>query len=229
MKDTAIVLAGGRGSRMKSDLPKQFMKLGGVEVLYYSLKAFELSRVSKVILVTGEQYAEFCQKEIVEKYGLNKVESIVCSGKERYDSVYNGLKNASGSDYVYIHDGARPFVTPELINRLYDEVRKHGAVIAAVPSKDTIKIEDGEGFVKNTLDRKLLWSVQTPQVFAYPSIMKAYEKMMEENHDDITDDAMVFERYGRGEVKLCEADYTNIKITTPEDMIMGENFLKKFQ
>ncbi|MCR5785009.1 MAG: 2-C-methyl-D-erythritol 4-phosphate cytidylyltransferase [Eubacterium sp.] len=229
MEDIAIVLAGGRGSRMKSASPKQFMLLGGKEIIYYSLKAFENSKVSKVILVTGEDYIDFCQKEIVDKYGLTKVEKIVAGGAERYDSVYSGLKNAGECGYVYIHDGARPFITTDLINRMYDEVRRCDALIAAVPSKDTIKVADDDGFVKETPERRTLWSVQTPQVFRYDIIMEAYEKMMADEHEGITDDAMVYERYGDGKVKLFTADYSNIKITTPEDMIMGENFLKKFQ
>lgn len=227
MNDVAIVLAGGNGSRMKSSVAKQFMELDGKPLICYSLEAFEHSNVSKVILVTKEEFVEYCRNDIVHKYGYKKVTDIVCGGKERYDSVYNGLKGAKGADYVYIHDGARPFVTTRLINSMMDEVRNKKALVAAVPCKDTIKFADKDGYVADTPDRSRLWSVQTPQAFEYGLIMNAYENMMSDEHDGITDDAMVLEQYGDHKVKLFMGEYTNIKITTPDDIIAGENFLKK--
>ena len=119
---TAIVLSAGSGSRMKSDIPKQYMDLNGKPVIYYSLKAFEESDFSSIILVCGKNDVDYCKKEIVEKYGFTKVKAVVAGGKERYHSVYEGLKMAEGSDYVFIHDGARPMITPQMIRRLQDVV-----------------------------------------------------------------------------------------------------------
>lgn len=226
MNDVAIVLAGGRGSRMNSPIAKQFMELGGKPIICYSLEAFEHSNVSKVILVTSEDSISYCRDEIVNKYGYAKVADIVCGGAERYDSVYNGLAAAEDADYVYIHDGARPFVSVELINSMIDAVRTDNALVAAVPCKDTIKISDDNGYVADTPNRSSLWSVQTPQAFSYEIIVNAYKTMMQTNHEGVTDDAMVLEKYGNHKVKLFMGEYTNIKITTPEDLIIGDNFIK---
>ena len=142
-------------------------------MLYYALKAFEESNITDIVLVTGHGETEYCRRELVEKYAFTKVTAIVEGGKERYHSVYEGLKAAKGTDYVLIHDGARPFVDEKLIARLIDTVKECQACVAAVPVKDTIKIADGDGFVKETPDRSLLWQIQTPQAFFYPLILDA--------------------------------------------------------
>ena len=165
-KYTAIVLSAGKGSRMGSSVHKQYLLLCGRPVIYYTLKAFEESSVDEIVLVTGEGEEEYCRKEIVEKYKLHKVTKIVKGGKERYHSVFQGLSACEHTDYVLIHDGARPFIEQEVIRHTMDEVQKKHACIAAVPVKDTIKKVDENGKVEDTPPRKSLYTVQTPQAFS---------------------------------------------------------------
>lgn len=231
-KFTAIVLSAGVGSRMKSDIPKQYMDLNGKPVIYYSLKAFEEAGFSSIILVCGKDDVAYCKEEIVEKYQLKNVTAIVPGGKERYHSVYEGLKMAKGTDYVFIHDGARPMLSQEVIARLKEAVRKEGAAVAGMPVKDTIKIVDEEAYVTDTPERKYVWQVQTPQCFAFPIIYEAYVSVIQDEEEgwtvpQITDDAMVLEYATDHEVKMVEADYRNIKVTTPEDLDICKLFLTK--
>jgi 2-C-methyl-D-erythritol 4-phosphate cytidylyltransferase len=226
-KYTAIVLSAGKGSRMNSDVHKQYLKLADKPIIVYALEAFEKSRVDEIVLVVGAGEEDYCQTEIVEKYGINKVGAIVCGGKERYHSVYNGLKAAGNTDYVMIHDGARPFITDAIIERMMDAVCRKHACVAGMHVKDTIKITNERAEVQTTPDRKNVWMVQTPQAFSYPLICDAYEKMMLQEDTTITDDAMVVEKMCNIPVSLVEGSYTNIKITTPEDMIIAEAILKQ--
>lgn len=227
----AIVLSGGRGSRMNSEIPKQYLPIKEKPILYYSLKAFEDSKVDAVVIVAAPSDFEMIQRDIVSKYNLTKVCKIVEGGKERYHSVYEGLRSIEDAEYVLIHDGARAMVTPEIINRNIDEVIKYPACVTGMPSKDTVKIADDDGFVQTTPNRKTVWSIQTPQTFGYDVVYPAYKKMIEQEEAtkaagiDITDDAMVVERFGGMKVKLIEGDYTNIKITTPDDMILANTYL----
>ena len=231
-KFAAVVLSAGVGSRMKSDIPKQYMDLLGKPVIYYSLKAFEENAFSSIVLVCGKDDIEYCQKEIVEKYGLKKVTAIVPGGKERYHSVYEGLKAISGADYVFIHDGARPMLNADIIERLKEAVVQEEAAVAGMPVKDTIKIVDDEKYVADTPERKYVWQVQTPQCFAYSIIYDAYKSIIQDEEEgwtipNITDDAMVLEYATDHEVKMVEADYRNIKITTPEDLKIAALFLSE--
>lgn len=224
---TAIVLAAGQGKRMQSKVQKQYLLLKGKPVLYYTLRAFEESPlISRIVLVTGKEEIEYCRREFVEKYGISKISAITAGGRERYHSVYEGLKAAGDADYVLIHDGARPLIDEALLERVCAAAEKYEACAAAMPVKDTIKIADTEGFAAQTPDRRLVWQVQTPQAFAYPLICSAYEKLMGEEPDSITDDAMVLETMTDHKVKLVEGSYRNLKITTPEDMEIAEVFLK---
>lgn len=230
MKTTAIVLAAGRGSRMNSDVKKQYLLLLGKPVVYYSLDAFEASPlVDEIVLVCGTGEEDECRREIVEKYGFQKVRAIVPGGKERYHSVFEGLK-AAGKECgtVLIHDGARPMVDEAMIGRLLQEVSVSHACVAAMPVKDTVKLSGSDGFVAETLPRERLWMIQTPQVFDYSLIRNAYETVLEKADPEvkITDDAMVLESVG-GRVRLVEGSYENLKITTPEDMILAESILKR--
>ena len=227
---TAIVLSAGSGSRMKSDIPKQYMDLNGKPVIYYSLKAFEESGFSSIVLVCGKNDVDYCKKEIVEKYGFTKVKAVVAGGKERYHSVYEGLKMAEGSDYVFIHDGARPMITPQMIRRLQDVVIVEETAVAGMPVKDTIKIVDENNYVESTPERKYVWQVQTPQCFSYSIIYEAYKAVITDETEGvpippITDDAMVLSYATDYEVKMVEADYKNIKITTPEDILVASVLL----
>lgn len=231
MKTTAIVLAGGRGKRMNSAVPKQFLMIKDKPVLYYSLKAFEDSFIDSVILVAAEDDMEYCKKEIVDKYGFHKVAKIVVGGKERYHSVLNGIKAIGECDYIFIHDGARPFVTQDMLTRLLETVKQSHACVAGMPVKDTIKIANEDGYIETTPKRELVWMIQTPQVFEFELIKKAYLILEKDEYSllqkgiSITDDAMVVEMLLGEKVKLVEGSYQNIKITTPEDLAIAEGFL----
>ena len=225
MKNVAIVLAAGQGKRMNSKVQKQYLLLKGKPILYYTLNAFEKSPlISEIVLVTGKDEIEYCQKEIVEKYGFEKVRKITAGGKERYYSVYEGIKVIEDADYVFIHDGARPFVDEVIIERVCENVQEYKACVVGMPVKDTIKIADEEGFAAQTPDRRKVWQVQTPQTFEYELIRTAYEKLLAEEPEGITDDAMVVETMTEHKVKLVEGSYRNIKITTPEDLDIAAVF-----
>ena len=225
-KYAAIILAAGSGKRMNSKVHKQYLIIQDRPVLYYSLKEFEDSAVDEIVLVVGKGEEEFCRKEIVDKYGISKVKAIVEGGKERYHSVFEGLKQTSDADYVLIHDGARPFVNQDIIRRCMQEVQKYQACVVGMPVKDTIKIADEEGYAKQTPDRKNVWMIQTPQTFSYALIYEAYEEMLKTEDTAITDDAMVLERIKGKKSKLIEGSYRNIKITTPEDLLIANVYLQ---
>ena len=225
-KYAAIVLAAGSGKRMNSQVHKQYLIIQDRPVLYYSLKAFEDSAVDEIVLVVGKGEEEFCRKEIVDKYGISKVKAIVEGGKERYHSVFEGLKQTSDADYVLIHDGARPFVNQEIIRRCMLGVAEYQACVVGMPVKDTIKIADEGGYAKQTPDRKNVWMIQTPQTFSYALIYEAYEEMLKTEDTAITDDAMVLERIKGKKSKLIEGSYRNIKITTPEDLLIANVYLQ---
>ena len=226
-KNTAIVLAAGQGKRMHSKIQKQFLKIQGYPVLYYSLRCFQESPlIQDIILVTGEDALSYCKEEIVKKYGFTKVSNVIAGGKERYDSVYAGLCACKDCRYVLIHDGARPFITEEIIERGLEKVKETGACVVGMPSKDTIKLSDAEGYVKETPDRKCVWTIQTPQIFSYALIREAHDSIRKKDMSKITDDAMVIEHKTGVKVALAEGSYQNIKITTPEDLYIAEAFLR---
>lgn len=226
-KHVAIVLAGGRGSRMHMDVPKQYIELNGKMLICYTLDCFENSFIDEIVAVVGDGEKDFFQKNIVEKYGYTKVTAIVTGGKERYHSVMNGLQAIGCADYVYIHDGARCCVDEALLIRGRNCVEQYGTAIAAMPVKDTIKIVSEKGIVEGTPDRKTLWQIQTPQIFGFNEIKNAYEKMMDEGeNENITDDAMVMENYGEIAVHAFMGSYNNIKVTTKEDLDIVKNILK---
>lgn len=230
MKCTAIILAAGQGKRMKTKVQKQFLMLQGKPLLYYSLACFQKSdEIQEIVVVTGKESIDYCRSEIIEKYGFTKVKSIAEGGKERYDSVYAGLEACSAdTDYVFIHDGARPFVTEDIIKRTKEVAVTYQACIAGMPSKDTVKIIDENNMVSATPERSRVWSVQTPQVFLYSLIKEAHDTARSVSMQGITDDAMVVEQYKNTPVHIVEGAYENIKITTPEDILVAEKILKKF-
>ena len=231
-KCTAIILAAGQGKRMGTKVQKQFLNLGGKPVLWYALYAFENSPViNDIILVTGADLVEYCQREIVEKYGFCKVRSVTAGGAERYHSVWKGLCAMEDKEnrIVFIHDGARPFVDEAMIGRAYEEASASGACVIGMPVKDTIKIADKDGFIQSTPDRSQVWSIQTPQIFAYPLIRSAHESLRAKDMSGVTDDAMVVEQEKGTKIRLVEGSYQNIKITTPEDLDVAETFLKKYK
>lgn len=227
----AVVLSAGSGKRMKSDIPKQYMNLLDRPVIYYSLKAFQDSGFSSIVLVCGKDDIDFCCREIVEKYNLSGVTAIVAGGKERYHSVYRGLCAVEKADYVFIHDGARPMINGDMIRRLQSAVIEEGAAVAGMPVKDTINIVDESNCIVNTPQRKYVWQVQTPQCFSFPIIYEAYAKLVSDEEKGktippVTDDAMVLSYVSEHKVKMVETDYRNIKITTPEDFGIAETFLR---
>ena len=229
-KITAIVLAAGSGSRMKSKTKKQFMEIKGKPVIWYSLFEFEKSRVDEIILVTGKEDIDYCKKEIVEKYNLKKIKNVVAGGSERYESVYNGLKEVTGN-IVLIHDGARPLINNEIIERSIEGTIKSDACVVGVPVKDTIKRANKEGYIIDTPNRTELWITQTPQSFKTDLVKMAYKKMKEELEKgnttlNITDDAMVVEEFTTNQVRFVQGDYKNIKVTTPEDIDIAELFIE---
>lgn len=220
----AVVLAAGKGKRMHSVVQKQFLMLRGKPVIFYSLEQFEQCPfINEIVLVTGEEEIDYCRKEIVEKFNFQKVKKIVAGGTERFLSVYNGLK-ACTCDFVYIHDGARPFVDQAILERTRQDVNRYGACVAGMPVKDTIKISDGDGYADVTPPRSRVWMVQTPQVFAYSCIKDAYDKLIAAGRMDVTDDAMVLECMTGQKTRLTLGSYENIKITTPEDLEIAEVF-----
>lgn len=223
-KTVAIVLAAGQGRRMHSSVQKQYLLLRDKPLIYYSLKAFQDSFIDEIILVTGSGEEEYCRNEIIDRYHFSKVKKIVAGGMERYHSVANGLKAADEGGYVFIHDGARPLLTEEILLRAYDAVREYHACVVGMPVKDTIKVIDEDGFAKLTPNRESIWQIQTPQVFDVELAKEAYGRLIEREEEikadgiQITDDAMVVETLMHHPVKLIEGSYKNIKITTQEDL-----------
>lgn len=224
-KITAIVLAAGSGSRMHSDTKKQFMEVDGKPVVWYSLNAFENSRVDEILLVVPEGEREYAQAEFVDKYGFKKVAMVITGGAHRYDSVYHGLEHTTG-DYVLIHDAARPMITNDIIERCIDGAIEYKACVAGMPVKDTIKEVDEAKNVINTPARDTLYITQTPQAFEYDLVHESYIKLFGSGDQNVTDDAMVVEQFGKHKVKFVEGSYENIKITTPEDLLIAEALLK---
>lgn len=226
LKVSAVIVAAGRGSRMNMDINKQYVEVAGKAVLARTLQVFnDCDIIDEIIVVVNENDIIFCKQNIVELYEFNKVKTLVAGGDERQKSVYNGLKEVNEQcDIVLIHDGARPFVSEESIKSSIGASFEFGGSVVGVPVKDTIKAANMHGIITQTIDRSMLWSVQTPQTFKYKLIMDAHESAI----DDIfsgTDDAVLLERLGY-QLKVVMGGYDNIKITTKEDLIVAEAILK---
>lgn len=237
---------------MNSQIPKQYLEIDEKPIIYYTIKAFSKKCIDEIILVTGKDDIEYVKKDIVDKYNLQKVTKIVAGGANRYDSVYEGLKaieieyNKKDTPkkqqiYVHIHDGARPCITEEEITNITNSVEQYKACALGVKVKDTIKIVNANQNVIQTPNRETLWAIHTPQSFEYSTILSAYTKMYEsmnlattkdtatlENQQqlNITDDAMVLEHFSTQQLKLIQGNYTNIKITTPEDLQIAKIYLQ---
>lgn len=222
---SAVVLAGGRGKRMGSVQSKQYIDLNGKPILYYTLKQFiKNDSIDKIVLVIPEDEKDYCKKQVLDKYGLI-IDSIVFGGKERQDSVYNALVQVEGSDIVLIHDGARPFASQRIINDAIKYARIYKAAAPGVMPKDTIKVKDENNFSVDTLTRNNLVAIQTPQAFDFNMIYECHKKV-KGSGIIVTDDTMVAELFGN-KVYIYEGNYTNIKITTQEDLILAEYLVKK--
>lgn len=221
---TAIVLAAGQGRRMNSSVQKQYLELKGKPVLYYSLQAFQdCPWMDEIILVTGQEEITYCE-QLAAQWGFTKVCKVIPGGAQRHDSVYAGLLSCEGTEYVFIHDAARPFLDQGILERAWEAVQECKACAVGVPAKDTIKIADPEGNIAATPERSFVWQIQTPQVFAYSLIRQAHETMRLGDMSRVTDDAMVAECALGCRVRLVMGDYRNIKITTPEDLVIAEAF-----
>lgn len=221
---SAIVLAGGRGKRMGNIQSKQYIDLNGAPILYYTLKQFiENDLIDKIILVVPEDEKDYCEREVLNKYGL-KIDDLVSGGNERQESVYNALEKLEKSDIVLIHDGARPFVSQKIINDAVEYAKRYKAAAPGVMPKDTIKIKDSNNFSVDTLVRSELVAIQTPQAFDFNLIYECH-KEIKKRCISVTDDTSVVELLGH-KVYIYEGDYKNIKITTPEDLILAEYFVK---
>ena len=218
-----VIVAAGTGSRMNMGINKQFIKLEGKEVIVYTIEKFYNNpNIDDIVVVVKESEAEFFKKEIIEKYNFKNIK-IAYGGKERQDSIYNGLKCVDKNcKIVLIHDGARPFVDNRIIEECISVAKEKKAVVVGVPVKDTIKIVI-DGKITDTPNRANLWSAQTPQTFDYSLIKKAYDEAYKSNYYG-TDDSMLVENIGQ-EVTMIMGSYENIKITSPEDLNMGEQIL----
>ncbi len=222
----AIILAAGSGNRMKSDIPKQFMTLEGIPLFLHSVRTFA-ECVDEIVLVTGKESVAYC-RSVLEAENLQVPVHVTEGGKERYHSSMAGLALANDWEYVMIHDAARACVTKSVIENSLYTAKQYGSGVAAVAAKDTIKVADKNGAVRSTPDRSTLRVIQTPQCFRTEWIKDAYQKMFQqiEEQAGITDDAMVLETFGNRMVYLSEGDYRNIKVTTPEDLLIAAAFLK---
>ena len=229
MRTLAIILAGGAGKRMGTATNKQFLLLDNKPIIVRTLQIFEECRpVDGVYLVVNQRDLPIMQEEILETYKFNKVLKLVIGGRLRQDSVRNGLEAIENPcDIVIIHDGARPFVSPSFIEKGIFLMEMFDAVIPALPVKDTIKTVSKEGFVMKTLERDSLWNVQTPQTFKYDLIVKAYREGMNKKLYGY-DDATFLEHMGK-KVKVIEGSPYNIKITTPEDLIIAKGMLSQLK
>ena len=220
-----VIVAAGTGSRMNMGINKQFIKLEGKEIIAYTIEKFyNNSNIEDIVVVVKEDESEFFKKEILDKYNFKNVK-IAYGGKERQDSVYNGLKLLDEKcDVVLIHNGARPFVSDKIIDKSIEEAKEHKAIVVGVPVKDTIKVIDNDKNIVDTPNRSVLWAVQTPQTFDYNILIDAYKDAFK-NKFYGTDDAMLVERIGY-KVKMLEGSYNNIKITTQEDLNIGSQILR---
>lgn len=220
-----VIAAAGKGRRMGNRTNKQYMFIESRPVLSYSIDFFEkVDFVDEIVIVASEKEVDYCKHEIVDRYKYQKVSAVVAGGKERQDSVYAGLRHlGEDTDFVAVHDGARPILSVEVLRNLMKEAKQWGAAIPGVASKETIKMVDRDDFVRQTLDREIIYSIQTPQVFKFDELFNAYRQAHEEGFMG-TDDASVFERY-IGRVKVVEGDYNNIKITTPGDLVVVKSLM----
>lgn len=223
---SVIIAAAGMSNRMGSKINKQFIAIDNKPILVHTLEKFEKCRyIDEIILVSKEEEVDYCRKEIVKKYGFKKVTNIIRGGKERQDSIYNGLLALNeNTDIVLTHDGARPFIKIEHIEDGIRGVLEYGACVIGVPVKDTMKVIEESNIIHHTPKRSLLWAAQTPQCFWARVLKEGYEHAINEGIIG-TDDSSLVEKSGY-DVKMIMGSYDNIKITTPEDLIIAESLLK---
>jgi 2-C-methyl-D-erythritol 4-phosphate cytidylyltransferase len=226
MKVIALIPAAGIGKRMQAGINKQYLQIGGMPIVGRTIALFQDAPcVDEIYVITPEQEIPYCRTEIVERYNFTKVKAIVPGGKERQNSVLNGLRALDGTDenaVILIHDGVRPFINLHILEHAVATAQKYDGALVAVPVKDTIKVVEA-GIVRDTPARESIWQAQTPQAFRYGIIRAAHEMADAEGFLG-TDDASLVERMGN-DVHIVLGDYRNIKITTPEDLVLAEAFL----
>lgn len=224
MKIDAVIVAGGKGTRMGYGKNKILMPILGKEIILYTLKAFsDNPRIDKICLVTGEEDVAVC-RDLVVAHGLFKVKKTVAGGRTRQESVYRGLLNTD-ADYVCIHDGARALISQDLIMRTLDDAIKYGASAPGIKCKDTLKTVSDDGFIVKTVDREKTVLIQTPQIFKKDEILSFHKRAVKDGIE-ATDDCALAEHYGM-RVKVCDGSYENIKLTTPEDILTAERIIKE--
>lgn len=225
--NSAIILAAGKGTRMKAGINKQYLNLRGKPILLHTLEVFfACDIIDEIILVIDLKEKELCYNKILSVLGKGKPIKVVSGGKERQESVRNGLLAADcKGETVVVHDGARPFINCDMIKKCVLGAEKWGAVTLGVPAKETLKVVDDSRYIQKTLDRECTWITQTPQAFKRELLIKAHEEALSDN-GNATDDAMLVERLGH-QVKMLPGDYSNIKITTKEDLKMADSILAK--
>lgn len=221
----AVVPAAGCGTRMGNETPKQFLQLGDVPLLVHVLRAFESSRtISEIIVVVPRDAVTSCQEELLPPFAFSKISTVTAGGARRQDSVWNGLQAVDErTKIVVVHDAVRPFVTGTMVEEVVDGARTHGAAIVAIPLHDTVKRADPDGMIDTTLGRQRLWSAQTPQAFDVELLREAHRSSQEAGVE-ATDDAFLVERIGH-RVSIVNGSPDNIKVTRPEDLVMGEAIL----
>ncbi|GJL58454.1 MAG: 2-C-methyl-D-erythritol 4-phosphate cytidylyltransferase [Nitrospirales bacterium] len=222
----AVVLAAGLGTRMGGNTPKQYLTLGNLPLLVYSLQVFQhYEGVGEVILSVPASDLEYCWSAIVKPFGLEKVTKVVAGGARRQDSVSNGLAAISDRpDGVLVHDGVRPFIDPCMVKNVIDCAGNTGAAVVAMPIHDTVKRVDSSGIIQETLKREELWQIQTPQVFRYDWLVEAHHQA-QLHQWEVTDDAALIERMGYP-VSVIAGSCFNIKVTKPDDLVFGEAILE---
>ena len=221
----AVVPAGGSGTRMGNEIPKQFLQLGGVPLLIHALRVFESSKtIAEIVVVVPPDTVTSCRDELLPPFAFSKISTVIAGGARRQDSVWNGVRAVDErTTIVVVHDAVRPFVTGTMIEQVVDDARTHGAAIAAIPLHDTVKRSDTDGMIETTLDRQRLWSAQTPQAFKVELLREAHRSGHEAGVE-ATDDAFLVEQTGH-RVAIVNGSPDNIKITRPEDLVMGEAIL----
>lgn len=228
MKITALIPAAGMGKRMNAGINKQYLLLGGKPILAHTLQVFQQAPfVEDIYVIIPFDEIDYCRQTVVEAFGFSKVRGVVAGGKERQNSVMNGLnalQQPAPDDIILVHDGVRPFVPESVLLEAARTAARCDGALTAVPAKDTIKVVE-EGAVTATPPRETLWLAQTPQAFRYEILREAYDAAERDGFLG-TDDASLVERLGR-QIRVVRGDYRNIKITTPEDMILGEAFLSR--
>jgi 2-C-methyl-D-erythritol 4-phosphate cytidylyltransferase len=223
MKITSIIVAAGLGRRMEEETSKPYLLLNNKPIIYYTLLKFsKVSEINEIILVVEEKKIEFCKEEIIKRYKLNKVKKVISGGRERQDSVFNGLKEVEkDTHFVLIHDGVRPFIEIKLIKEIISKVKKEKAVTFGRRVSDTLAVKGRNLYISKNLERKNIYTLETPQAFEYSLIWNAYQKAYKDRFYGYDDSSLVV-RMGE-KVKILENRMMNMKITYKEDLLIGEH------